>query len=83
LIISSTKLLALHPHGCREGSTLKTLMALSAEAIISIIGVLTNLPPAVLILWNLWKWTRAQRSEVSSKAAQPSLSLRRIKLTWP
>jgi hypothetical protein len=45
-------------------------MALSVEAIISIVGVLTNLPPAVLILWNLWKWMRVQRSETSGEVAQ-------------
>jgi hypothetical protein len=51
-------------------------MALSAEAIISIVGVLTNLPPAILILWNLWKWMWAKEPKTSGKFT--SLALRHL-----
>jgi hypothetical protein len=40
-------------------------MSLSTEAIISIVGVLTNLPPALLILWKIYKWKWAQDCDTS------------------
>lgn len=40
-------------------------MALSTEAIISFVGVLINLPPALLILWKLCKRKRKQKIDNS------------------
>lgn len=41
-------------------------MALSTETIITLIGVLVNLPPVLLILWNIIKWKRRGRTGADS-----------------
>lgn len=49
-------------------------MSLSTEAIISIIGVLTNLPPALLILWKLYKWKWAPKRDTLGMCAAHQVS---------
>ncbi|KAK1765277.1 hypothetical protein QBC33DRAFT_545069 [Phialemonium atrogriseum] len=45
-------------------------MSLSVEAIISIVGVLINIPPAALLLWNLGKRNRSKKTRVSGEDAE-------------
>jgi hypothetical protein len=42
-------------------------MSLSPEAIISIVGVLINLPPALMILWTVFKRKRARHCDTSGR----------------
>ncbi|KAI2612323.1 uncharacterized protein GGS25DRAFT_474870 [Hypoxylon fragiforme] len=58
-------------------------MTLSPEAIISIVGVLINIPPILLIIWTMWvRRRRAGRSTSSSGVLLgEDIELRRVEQT--
>lgn len=51
-------------------------MALSTEALISLFGVLVNLPPMILIVFKIWI-SKKRRSRLASEAFNPCHAIQR------